>query len=761
MRFESNEKGSLSIPGQDQTLLKLVGSLYTGLNPLIAASLISAISVAVAAYWTGDRWVALAGAAMLLVTALRFWLFYRFSKATLSLDNAARWRALYDLGVCAYLSSLGIWVIAIFACTDDPFLLLLSFSGAICHSLGISNRNFSFPASVNRQVLCIEIPLIGACLIRSDTYILLIPTIIMPLFHFIRRSAANLRSLLLEEMTSKLASEEVSAWLEIAIGNINRGLCLLSQTGEVRVINARMRELLQIPTDERIVDSPVSRLFPFFKQIFSLAEFDRALTLYRCALSRRSENEAQLCTKTGRSIDLSIKRNDDGTILIVAQDVTEMRKLYSTIEHMANHDHVTGLPNRAQFETWLSTLRLAAQFEPRALVFIDLDGFKQVNDSLGHRRGDLLLLEAGERLVHNFPPGSQVARWGGDEYVALCAHGQAESVKAIVDSVLESLARPFMIEGYEVVIGASAGIALLPDQNFDPETELRRADIALYAAKGCGRGCSRTFEATMDAELVARLDLERDVRKALSAGEFELFYQPVVNLATRQIISFEALARWSREGQGAVSPEIFVPILESMGLIAEFGAWALQRACLDCATWPETIGVAVNVSALQLSSNHFFLTVKHALESAGLQPQRLELEITESILLEARPEVRRSMETIRRYGAKIALDDFGTRYSSLSYLLNSPVDKLKIDRSFVAAMGGEEKEAAILIESVGNLGVRLGMAVTAEGVETPEQERLLIALGCVNQAQGYLYGKAMPINEVRSYLATARCAAAA
>jgi diguanylate cyclase (GGDEF)-like protein len=743
-RDEAGDDGT-RLPAE--TYVALVRTLYRDLQSLIVASLIATCSAVITVVATGSWLVAAAAIAMTIISALRFVLFASFSRHRLDADSAPRWRQLYEVGVCAYLASFGCWVCAVFAASDDPVMLLLAFTGAVCYSLGISNRNFAFPESVGLQILSIGLPLSAACLIKGGGYLVLLLTVVFPLFAFIRRSAAHLRALLLEELTAKLASLETSARLDIAISSLNRGLCLFSKRRTLSVINSRMREYLGVPADVELLDAPLSEMARYVQRAMNPQHW----ATFKQALSETSsrpgeERTVDASSLSGDWFEISIKHNLDETIVIVAQDVTERRNLNLAIERIAKFDVVTALPNRFQFESQMAAIRAARPEEPVALVFIDLDGFKQVNDTLGHRRGDLLLAAAGDRLNNVAPAGSLVARWGGDEFVVLM-FSPMETAVATVASILQTLISPYCLDGFDVVIGASGGVACGRLYDVEPDLLLRQADMALYAAKGAGRNQLRTFEAGMQAEALVRRALELDVRAALAERKFELHYQPIVDIQSGAIRSFEALARWRRDGE-FVSPEVFIPAIEQLGLIVEFGAWALDRACRDCATWPEDVNLAVNISALQLTTNSAPQIVREALARASLPARRLELEITESTLMDARSEARPVIEALRRMGVSIAIDDFGTGYSSLSYLLTCPVDKLKIDQSFVRALG-KEAGAIALVDAVARLGSQLGMQVVAEGIETEEQAALLRSFQGVSEGQGYFYGRPTCAEDLR------------
>jgi diguanylate cyclase (GGDEF)-like protein len=382
-------------------------------------------------------------------------------------------------------------------------------------------------------------------------------------------------------------------------------------------------------------------------------------------------------------------------------------------------------------------------------MFLDLDDFKQVNDSLGHRTGDKLLVEIATRLTAIIGPRDLVARWGGDEFVILHHHalGQLET-PIIAKRIIDEINRAVVIDGSEVIVGASIGSASAPRDGTSPDALLSKADIALYAAKADGRRVWRGFEQEMDAKIQIRRLIELELRAAVATDGIEVYFQPIVSIATRRIVGFEALARWRSALLGPVSPAEFIPIVEEIGLMEEMGAAMLRRACK---AWPDEVSVSVNLSSTQFRSGNLERTILGALAAANLAPERLDLEITESILLEDRGDTRRTLQALRAHGLRVSLDDFGTGYSSLSYLLSFPLDRIKIDRSFTMGLGIQER-ASVLVEGVSAMSRRLGMTVLIEGVETAKQLRMIENLGTIAEAQGYLFSRPVPEKDVSALL---------
>ena len=423
----------------------------------------------------------------------------------------------------------------------------------------------------------------------------------------------------------------------------------------------------------------------------------------------------------------------------VGSDITAQRRSQEHLSYLATHDPLTDLPNRALFQQTLDGFIARGKESRFAVMCLDLDEFKNANDTFGHAVGDALLREVANRLRSFVSPGTFVARLAGDEFMVLHDNGDRRAVARLAERILAAIARPCRLGDIHLGVGVSIGIAVAP---CDGGADLvRRADLALYRTKSEGRNGFRFYEAEMDERVVQQRALAADLRGALERGEFQLHYQPQVNARTGAICGFEALLRWNHPKRGEVPPSEFIPIAEETGVIMPLGNWALREACRTAATWPEEIGIAVNLSPIQLRHTDVPKGVEDALQTFGLSPARLELEITESVLLEAAAQVNTKLTRLRTLGVRLALDDFGTGYSSLAYLRRIAFDKLKIDRSFISDLNGEGADMPI-VRSIVSLAKALGMVVIAEGVEFKEQQACLVDLGC-DECQGFLFGRAM------------------
>ena len=463
-------------------------------------------------------------------------------------------------------------------------------------------------------------------------------------------------------------------------------------------------------------------------------------------------------------LNIAPVRNDAGMVthyIGVHTDISDAKTHQDELARQANHDSLTGLPNRNLL--WDRIDRACARTQRygdfAAVAFLDLDNFKVVNDSLGHSLGDHLLRAVAQRLQSSLRAMDTVARLGGDEFVLVLSDQKGEpSVSGELQRIVESFSQPFAVDGRDVFITASVGVALYPQDAKDPETLMKSAELAMYRAKESGRNGYQLYTAEMQTRVTERLALEGKLRRALERGEFSLHYQPQVDLRSKRIFGVEALIRWNQPDLGMVSPAKFIPLAEEKGLIVPIRAWVVRTACRQCKAWQDAglppVTVAVNISARQFREKNLLQVVAQILTETGLNPRQLELEVTESVIMHDAQQIIASLQAFRDMGVKLSVDDFGTGYSSLSYLKRFPVDRLKIDQSFVHDLGSDADDAAIA-QAVITLGHTMGLRVIAEGVETPEQLAFLRRHEC-DEMQGYLFGKPMPADEFAKLLASGR-----
>ena len=538
--------------------------------------------------------------------------------------------------------------------------------------------------------------------------------------------------------------------LEAAVNNMSQGLCMFDADHRLVICNRNYATLYGLPAEVVKPGTSIEQILRHRVEHGIHPAGDRqAYLASRLALVDQGKQDADTVElQDGRIISVIHHPMADGGWVSTHQDVTEQRRIEERIRHLARHDALTDLPNRLMFrETMEAAEERIRRREIVAILAVDLDHFKAVNDTLGHGTGDALLTQVSERLKRACREGDIIARLGGDEFAVLSGPLQhAGDAAAIADRIVEQMAIPFDVGGHSVVIGASVGIAVAPVDGMTAEALLKNADLALYRAKTDGRGAYHFFEKGMDAVLQERRSMELGLRQALARNEFRLVFQPLLNLAEQRISALEALLRWDNPERGSIPPAEFIPIAEETGLIVSIGEWVLREACRAATRWPGTVRVAINLSTVQFRNRDLYRQVVSVLELTGLEPKRLELEVTESLLLADTEATLQTLHKLRALGIHISMDDFGTGYSSLSYLRSFPFDKIKIDRSFVKDLSDKDDSRAI-VKAVIDLGRSLGMATTAEGVETEAQLDTIRRQGCT-EVQGFLFSPPLPSSAI-------------
>jgi len=544
-----------------------------------------------------------------------------------------------------------------------------------------------------------------------------------------------------------------------AINNMSHGLCFFDPAHRLIVCNDRYVEMYDLPRDRIGPGTSLAEIVDMRFEVGSFPAMSKEEYLHwRAKVAISAEpTDSVVELRNGRTFKIRHRPMPDGGWVATHEDITEQRQSEVKIEYMAHHDSLTDLANRVLLNERLEQAlghRIHRE-EIVAVHHLDLDHFKAVNDTFGHLAGDKLLKIVAGRLRGLVRDTDTIARMGGDEFVIVQGpiRDPAEAT-SLAQRIIALISEPYDIDGHQAIIGASIGIAVGPGAGLRPDKLLRNADLALYRAKGDGRGTFRFFELAMDQQMQARRILEQDLRKALAAGEFELHYQPVVNLASNEISGFEALIRWNHPEKGMVAPATFIPLAEEIGFIVPIGEWVIRQACTTAAKWPGDLHVAVNISAVQFRSPGLMQVIVGALAASGLQPTRLEIEITESVLLQNKETTLELLHQLRALGVRIAMDDFGTGYSSLTYLQCFPFDKIKIDRSFVKDIT-ENTGSLNIVRAVAALANGMGMTATAEGVETSEQLDKITSEGCT-EMQGYLFSKPLPAAEIERLFLSGR-----
>ncbi|MGF6432561.1 putative bifunctional diguanylate cyclase/phosphodiesterase [Bradyrhizobium sp. Pha-3] len=553
----------------------------------------------------------------------------------------------------------------------------------------------------------------------------------------------------------RLATERRN--LMTAVNNIPQGLVLYDASARIIICNRPYIEMFGLSPDVAKPGCTMRRLIAHRQETGSfdgdVDDFCDAI-MGNVKLGRATRQLTQ--APGGRAIEIVNKPLPEGGWVATIQDITERTRTENKIAHMAHYDALTDLPNRVLFRERLErALRAIRPDQQLAVMYIDIDEFKAVNDALGHQIGDELLRAIADRLRTCVGDPDVAARLGGDEFAVIqtVVRDQTETMQLLA-AIYQAIRRPIDCSGHLITTDASIGIAVAPADGLDIDQLLRNADLALYGAKSDGRRTYRFFETGMDARAKARRSLELELRQAIADGSFELHYQPLLHLEEGQVSCCEALVRWRHPERGTISPADFIPIAEDTGLINDLGHWVLNTACREAMNWPEHVHVAVNVSPIQFKSQTLALNVAAALAATGLAPSRLELEITEAVLIRDDEAALDILHQLRELGVRIALDDFGTGYSSLSYLQRFPFDKIKIDRAFIKDLAGTGASSTI-VQAVVNIAAASDMTTTAEGVETEQQRNLLRILGCT-EMQGYLFSRPVSSAEIRRLLSSHR-----
>lgn len=553
-----------------------------------------------------------------------------------------------------------------------------------------------------------------------------------------------------ELLERKMQLERVNMQLDLALNNMAHGLCMFDANRRLIICNGRYAAMYGLP---KTLTAPGTPLQSILQYLVDRKIFAESAEETFGAVAAPIENFHVIKPLTdGRRVAISHQNTADGGWVAIHEDITERQKAEAHIARLARHDQLTDLPNRVFFREELDkSLRRLRHGERFAVLCLDLDRFKSVNDTLGHSIGDKLLKAVASRLAGCIDERDFVARLGGDEFAVVQANiGRPEDASTLSARIIERLNEPYDIEGQQLDIGVSIGLAIAPADGKSADQLLKNADLAMYRAKADGRGSYCFFEPEMDARIQARRALELDLRSALASGQLQLHYQPLVNATTGEVRCFEALLRWFHPRLGAVPPGEFVPLAEESGLIGPLGQWVLRAACAEAAKWPSQFRVAVNLSPIQFKNLNLAKVILGSLAASGLPAARLELEITESVLLEADPKTLAVLHELHALGIRIVMDDFGTGFSSLNYLRSFPFDKIKIDKSFIHDMSKGGDSIAI-VRAIIDLARALKIEVVAEGVETLEQLEHLVAEGCTDM-QGYYFSKPAPIESFEQVL---------
>ena len=741
----------------------LVESLFAPIASLAIGAINCSIIGMLVAWNLNNQQIMLTSVAILAVGAMRVVsaLFYRRAK-NMTLGHVRFWETAYEYGAWAFSGLLGLLCWLTLTQTDNSALQMAVVTTATGYAAAIAGRNAGRPFIAGGQFTLVMLPIVIGLLIYPDWIHKVLGFVGLLFIYGMMDITLGIRDVIFQAliMTRKEAAlaarfEEQANRFDAALNNMSHGLCMLDAHDRLQVWNERFLELLHLQHASVRVGMRISQIVRHSLRARNHTSGSVKLVVHDLLKGLRQDNfdQFQVSLDGSRMLAISRRMMPAGGSVVIFEDVTERNNAQEKIARLARFDELTGLANRTQFRERIADMLAAVKDRVNhlAIHLIDLDRFKTVNDTLGHPIGDLLLKEVAARLTALVRPGDMITRFGGDEFVILQINtSRQQAAHALASRVAKALKEPFHIAGHRIDVGASIGIAMAPHDGIDADELIKKADMALYAAKSTGGGGHRFFAIEMEDAAQERRSLELDLREALSHEQFTLNYQPLVDLHTGRVTTCEALLRWTHPTRGNIPPSIFIPVAEETGLIIALGEWVLNRACADAADWPRNVRVAVNLSPVQFRDESLGLQVVAALAKSGLSAQRLELEVTERLLLEDNDSTLDTMQRLQDLGVSLSLDDFGTGYSSLNYLRKFPFQKIKIDRSFITDLG-DGRDARAIIGAVASLGAGLDKTVVAEGIETEEQMNLVRSQGC-QEGQGYLFGKPMPAAEIQSRL---------
>lgn len=740
LSFKNKKIDDKDLP--DSVYKSVVSSLYADPSSLAIGISCCIAGALVLFYKTADYAQLIFASLFFFIGSLRLLLSRTFHKAItspLSIKAYERWEKKYNITSTSFIIILGFWYANGLIRSDDSYVQLLTLSLVLCYLIGIIGRNFASKKVVGSQVTTAIIMLIGSTIFFDNVYGLVLALFLLPFLYAINIMSARLRGMLFRAEINSIKNRTIANRFDVALENIAHGIAMIDNSGTVVVANERFIALAGMK-DWEIVGCNISILqnVEIHDQTFS------NLGSYLTMCLRKNESiKSEFKLKSGVIIEAEYSSMIDGGVIVLS-DISKRRASEKAIVDLANFDALTGLLNRRYFiERVESYLTRNHGSSHASMYFIDLDKFKDINDTLGHAIGDDLLRVIGARLKILLPNDAMLCRFGGDEFVMFCPQlfSPAECTK-FADRILKEMHLPIVIKNHHIDISGSIGIALSPNHGNDANLLLQYADAALYESKARGRSTSTFYTTALGEAINNKRDLETDLRKAMKNDEIELYYQPLFDVNKCAIVGCEALARWTHPVLGNISPAVFIEMAEETGLIVPLGEQLMRKAMLECLRWPEQMRVAVNVSSIQFKKTDIYKLVKKLLDETGLPPSKLNIEVTESAMIDSIEDITITLKQLSNLGIHISLDDFGTGFSSLSYLHTLPFDKVKIDKSFVYN-GIATERSLVLLQSVVDLIKRLGLKVVLEGIETREQLNMIEKSITVHEYQGYLFFKPM------------------
>jgi len=726
---------------------RLVATLYTTTGSFLAG-IVGALIVPFITYWRTGNPIFFACEAILIgCSAFRLVVFiaYRRSSPDQQIAEARLWEMLYAIGAIIFMTVAGSTIAILQLVEGDTLATLYGVVGVLALAGALASRNAARPFIVYAQVIGVLAPITTIFLFSDDVAYRCLGTLLLLVPASVWSTTRSLNKQLVNALLDERDASRQRARFNAAIENMSHALVMADPSGSINVANDKLCDLFNIKVQPTMTATSLAQAIA---QSCETDEASRARFLAVWNDQIRTEQSADFNAKLGsRYFQFKREAMDDGGFVIIAADVTDAHVAAQEIERAAHFDVLTKLPNRLLFQKRLDSALAAQQGNSNQTILLsfDLNGFKQVNDAYGHAAGDQLLREVANRLLRAIRPSDLAARFGGDEFAALLIDSSSQSLEATCRRLAGVLSQPYNLDNKIIYIGVSIGAACAPEDGRTSDALMRAADLALYAAKTDTQTSWRIYNPELENAVQRKRAIEIDLQRALTTSELEIHYQPIIDLKTHRIKCLEALMRWNHPTKGRISPGNFIPIAEETGLIIALGELALNQACRDAAQWPNNIRVAVNVSTLQFHRGDIVRTVAKALAETNLAPERLELEITETVILRDTDATLTTLTELCRLGVRLALDDFGTGYSSLSYINRFPFHKIKIDRAFVQDLANTKSQA--VVGAITHLTKTLGIDVVAEGVETVDQI-LTLATHNVPEIQGYYFSRPMPVSEL-------------
>jgi diguanylate cyclase (GGDEF)-like protein len=748
LRHVIMKKNSIEHALKDELYLPFVESLYSNLNIVAFGAVVQAMVAYTIYKSTNDLYFIGFSIAFLIGGLARLWLSYRYyetKKTKNDISFGQKWEKYYSIGVNSIGFLIGLQTYLAIRSGDD-FAEVSSLALAMATMVTIVGKNFASARIVHLFTLFLFTPIMIGLLSKGDWRHTVFAFILIPFGFLISSMSRYVRDFLQQAIKGKLDIKVIANQFDVAINNMPQGLFLFNEYQKSLIANNRATIMFKAATSEMLINRDLKSLIRYarLRKIFDPLNASLLQTKLLNMITLENNPKFTIQTYDQHYLEFTVKRIQEGSAVILFEDITERVKAEEHINHMARFDALTSLANRTYFKELVqNTLEQTNEGCFAAFIVIDIDDFKHVNDSMGHLTGDALLSQFAKRVAALADQNTCFSRFGGDEFVGfLSNHVSERAAEQSAYDTLNALIGQYNVAGHTLSITVSAGIVIAPATHVDLAKLMIKADLALYESKNKGMGTYTVFAPSMDDTYQRRQRLKQDLKTAIMEKKIDIFYQPIIDANTLKISMCEALCRWHHEDLGSISPAVFIPLAEETGLITNLTEHVLEQACRDCTTWNNNISVSVNLSAMDFKNTNLQDTVRSILEKTQLEPSRLELEVTESAILEDQTGASFILSALRGMGITTALDDFGTGYSSLSYLHNLPLNKVKIDRSFVKNIVNDSRSLK-LVRGVTRLADELGLKITVEGIETVAQFEQLREHASIDLAQGFLFGAAL------------------